>query len=74
MHSILRSQKQYVEIGDWIVVRSHRREMVRFAGKPGVVVAVFEAPRGSCLVRMEVEQEQPDLFIYQAEIGQGTQS
>jgi hypothetical protein len=71
MQFTLRPQKQYVEIGDRIVVRSSRRELVRFVGKPGIVVAVFQSPRGSCMVRMDVEHGQPDLFVYQTEIAEG---
>lgn len=64
-------QKQYLEIGDQIVVCSIRREMARFVGKRGIVMAVFDAPRGSCMVRMDVEHDQRDLFMYRTEIVEG---
>lgn len=61
-------QKQYLEVGDRIIVRSSRQEMTLFVGKPGTVVAVFDAPRGSCLVRMDTGHRKSDLFVYRTEI------
>lgn len=64
----LRSPHQSVAIGDRIVVRSGRQAMAGFVGKPGTVVAVFDAPRGSCVVRMDSGLDQPEVFVYPAEV------
>ncbi len=61
-------QKQYVAIGDRIVIRSCRQAMAIFVGKPGTVVAVFDVPRGSCMVRMGTEDEQSEQFLYGNEV------
>lgn len=68
MNHILRPQKQYVEVGDRILMRSQRQEMALFVDKPGVVVVVFSTPRRSCLVRMEDQHGQPDQFVYRSEV------
>lgn len=68
LHDMPQLQKQLVDIGDRVVIRSSRRELTVFAGKPATVVAVFDAPRGSCVVRLDAQPDQPELFLYSAEV------
>ena len=61
-------QKQYVDVGDRIFVQSSRKALLAFAGQSGIVVAVFPAPRGSCVIRMDEAPDCPEIFVYQTEI------
>ncbi|HEU4325770.1 MAG TPA: hypothetical protein VFS21_21700 [Roseiflexaceae bacterium] len=61
-------QKQYADVGDRITVRSNRKALAAFAGQSGIVVAVFPAPRGSCVIRLDKTPGRPEIFVYQTEI------
>ncbi|GAB4188301.1 MAG: hypothetical protein OHK0022_00110 [Roseiflexaceae bacterium] len=61
-------RKQYARIGDRLIVQSNRKALAVFNGRSGVVVAVFLAPRGSCVIRMDDLPGRPEVFVYQTEV------